>query len=584
MCIRDRVLLYLLSSCSGGSSAPAASTPPADTSAPSAPQNLNASANVESQIDLTWDASTDTGGSGLAGYRIYRDGGPTSIASTASTSYSDTGLIANTNYDYTVSAYDGAGNESAVSTNSAAITLPDTTAPTVPSNLSAVTITGSQIDLSWNASTDSGGSSLAGYRIYRDGNPMAIGTTANTNYSDTGLTADTSYSYAVTAYDSADNESAESSSAIAITQIPNVIVQRVFSQISFASPVALMQAPGDNSRWFAVTQSGIVYVFDNDQNVVQGDVDVFVDISGPVVSGGERGLLGMAFHPNYAANGQVFLSYTGGASPGTSFISRFSTDPATGYLDAGSEEIILNVPQDFGNHNGGNIAFGPDGFLYIGFGDGGSGGDPNERAQDTTYILGSMVRLDVDSASPYAIPPNNPFAGNTNCMNGSGTMPCPEIYAWGLRNPWRWSFDSQTGDLWVGDVGQGQWEEVNRVELGMNYGWDDREGAHCFEPSSGCLTNNVDPITEYDHSVGQSITGGYVYRGTVNASLQGYYVFGDYVSGRIWAVDATSPQGTSPTQIDNTNLNISSFAEGVDGELYAVDHGGGGIYQIVAAP
>ncbi len=359
-------------------------------------------------------------------------------------------------------------------------------------------------------------------------------------------------------------------------------MQRVFSQIVFASPVALMQAPGDNSRWFAVTQSGIVHVFDNDQNVVQGDVDVFVDISGPVVSGGERGLLGMAFHPNYAANGQVFLSYTGGG--GTSTISRFSTDPVSGYLDAASEALILSVPQDFSNHNGGNIAFGPDGYLYIGFGDGGSGGDPNDRAQDTNYILGSMVRIDVDGAALYTIPATNPFSGNTNCMNGSGTMPCPEIYAWGLRNPWRWSFDSQTGDLWVGDVGQGQWEEVNRVELGMNYGWDDREGAHCFEPSSGCLTNNVDPITEYDHSVGQSITGGYVYRGTVNANLQGYYVFGDYVSGRIWAVDATSPQGTSPTQIDNTNLNISSFAEGVDGELYAVDHGGGGIYQIVAAP
>jgi glucose/arabinose dehydrogenase len=362
-------------------------------------------------------------------------------------------------------------------------------------------------------------------------------------------------------------------------------MQRVFSQIIFASPVALMQAPGNNSRWFAVTQSGIVYVFDNDQNVVQGDVDVFVDITGPVVSGGERGLLGMAFHPSYAANGHVFLSYTGGASPGTSFISRFSTDPATGYLDAGTEEIIFSVPQDFGNHNGGNIAFNPfDGFLYIGFGDGGSGGDPRERAQDTTRILGSMVRIDVNGAAPYDIPATNRFSGNARCVDGMGATDCPEIYAWGLRNPWRWSFDSQTGDLWVGDVGQGQWEEVNRVELGMNYGWDDREGAHCFEPSSGCLTNNVDPITEYDHSVGQSITGGYVYRGTVNASLQGYYIFGDYVSGRIWAVDATSPQGTSPTQIDNTNLNISSFAEGVDGELYAVDHGGGGIYQIVAAP
>ena len=361
--------------------------------------------------------------------------------------------------------------------------------------------------------------------------------------------------------------------------------QRVFDQISFSSPVALMQAPGDNARWFAVEQAGTVRVFDNDQNVMPGDVDMFVDISGRVTSGGERGLLGMAFHPDFAANGYVFLSYTGGGTL-TSIISRFSVDPATGNLDANSEAIVLTVPQEASNHNGGNIAFGPTppGYLYIGFGDGGGAGDPNERAQDTTYILGSMVRLDIDSASPYAIPGDNPFSQFTNCVDGMGTMSCPEIYAWGLRNPWRFSFDSQTGELWVADVGQGQWEEVDRVELGMNYGWDEREGAHCYEPAAGCSLNNVDPITEYDHSVGQSITGGFVYRGTANPNLQGYYVFGDYVSGRIWAVDATSPQGTPPTEIDATTLNISSFGEGVDGELYAVDHAGGGIYQIIDAP
>jgi glucose/arabinose dehydrogenase len=195
-----------------------------------------------------------------------------------------------------------------------------------------------------------------------------------------------------------------------------------------------------------------------------------------------------------------------------------------------------------------------------------------------------MVRIDIDSATPYAIPASNPFPSHPICANGTGTMPCPEIYAWGLRNPWRWSFDSQTGELWVADVGQGQWEEVNRVEPGMNYGWPDREGAHCHEPSSGCSTNNVDPITEYDHNLGRSITGGYVYRGTANPDLQGYYVFGDYQSMRVWAVLATSTQGTTPTQIDVAPFRISSFAQGPDGELYALDYGGGGIYQIVAAP
>jgi glucose/arabinose dehydrogenase len=361
-------------------------------------------------------------------------------------------------------------------------------------------------------------------------------------------------------------------------------VQRVFDQISFASPVSLIQAPGDNSRWFAVEQSGIIRVFDNDQNVVQGDVRVFVDINGRVSSGGETGLLGMAFHPDFAANGQVYLSYTRGG-PLTSVISRFALDPLTGNLDPGSEVPILFVPQDFSNHNGGNIVFGPDRFLYIGFGDGGSGGDPMERAQDTNYILGSMVRLDVDSASPYAIPATNPFANNTNCVNGTGAMSCPEIYAWGLRNPWRFSFDSQTGELWVGDVGQNSWEEIDRVELGMNYGWDDREGAHCHEPTSGCLTNNVDPITEYANSGDNiSVTGGYVYRGTAIPNLQGYYIFGDYGSGRIWGIPANSAQGVVPEQLDDTSLRISSFAEALNGELYAVDHTGGGIWQIVDAP
>jgi glucose/arabinose dehydrogenase len=360
-------------------------------------------------------------------------------------------------------------------------------------------------------------------------------------------------------------------------------VQRVFNQISFASPVALIQAPGDNSRWFAVEQSGIIRVFDNDPNVAQGNVADFVDIRGRVTSGGELGLLGMAFHPNFAANRQVFLSYTGGAVL-TSIISRFTVDAATGNLDPASETVILSVPQENTNHNGGNIAFGPDGYLYIGFGDGGGAGDPNERAQNTNYILGSMVRIDVDGGSPYAIPPTNPFSGNTNCVNGMGTMPCPEIYAWGLRNPWRWSFDSQTGDLWVGDVGQNLWEEIDRVELGMNYGWDDREGAHCYEPPANCSPNNVDPITEYDHGLGNSVTGGFVYRGAAIPNLQGYYIFGDFGSGRIWAVLATSPQGTAPTLTDDTALSISSFAQGEDAELYVVDYSGGGIYQIVDAP
>jgi glucose/arabinose dehydrogenase len=365
---------------------------------------------------------------------------------------------------------------------------------------------------------------------------------------------------------------------------PDIDVERIFSGLAFASPVALLQAPGDASRWYVVEQAGVVRVFDNDPNVGPGDVGVYIDIRGRVTFGGERGLLGMAFHPDFAANGQVYLSYTGGAVL-TSFVSRFDVDAGTGNLDPASESVVLAVPQESTNHNGGDLAFGPDGFLYIGFGDGGGAGDPNERAQDTNYILGSVVRVDVDGPSPYAIPVTNPFATNTNCVDGTGSMPCPEIYAWGFRNPWRFSFDRQTGDLWLGDVGQGAWEEIDRVDAGMNYGWDEREGAHCYEPASGCSLNNVDPITEYANAGDNiAVTGGYVYRGVTVTDLQGYYVFGDYGSGRIWGVPADSAQGVTPEEFIDTPLSISSFAEDVDGELYALNYSGGGIWKIVAAP
>ena len=247
-----------------------------------------------------------------------------------------------------------------------------------------------------------------------------------------------------------------------------------------------------------------------------------------------------------------------------------------------SEEILLTVIQPQNNHNGGDIHFGPDGFLYIGFGDGGGANDPNGHGLNTTNLLGTMVRIDVDSVVGYEIPPGNPFAGNTLSVQGFCGGNCPEIYAWGFRNPWRFSFDPQIGALWVGDVGQGAWEEVDRVALGQNYGWNTREGAHCFNPSSGCSTAGLtDPITEYDHGVGNSITGGYVYRGTAIPALVGQYLFGDFGSGRLWAVPANSPIGTAPTQIADTTHAISSFGQGVNGELYVVDFFGGSIHQII---
>jgi uncharacterized repeat protein (TIGR03806 family) len=250
----------------------------------------------------------------------------------------------------------------------------------------------------------------------------------------------------------------------------------------------------------------------------------------------------------------------------------------------------LSLNQPYTNHKGGNVAFGPDGFLYIGFGDGGSGGDPQGHAQNTKDLLGDMLRLDVDHGTPYAIPSGatgNPFAANAVCpADNSSTHDCPEIYASGLRNPWRWSFDSATGDLWVGDVGQNRYEEVDRLQRGGNYGWNCREGTHPYTdstPASSCATTTgfVEPVIDYDHTQGNSITGGFVYRGTALPALVGHYVFADYGSGRIWRLDSNGSGGYTAVQLVDTSLAIASFGQGNDGELYVVDIGGGGLYKLV---
>ena len=353
-------------------------------------------------------------------------------------------------------------------------------------------------------------------------------------------------------------------------EVSTVSLERVFSNLSFDRPVALFQAPGDTERWFVVEQGGRVLVFADDPQVDQAEV--FIDIRDRVDDGpSEAGLLGMAFHPDFAENHQVFLSYTRSGDPLVSYVSRFISPDGGKTLDPDSETPLLTLDQPFGNHNGGGIGFGPDGYLYIGFGDGGSGGDPDGNGQNTHTLLGAMLRIDVDSATPYAIPPDNPFA------QGGGRG---EIYAWGLRNPWRWSFDRSGGALWVGDVGQNQWEEIDRVERGGNYGWNIREGRHCF-PSAPCdSTGLIDPVTEYSHAEGCSVTGGYVYRGMAIPALQGVYLYGDFCSGRLWGL-ACDAAGTPATRVlQDTGLLISSFAEGHDGEVYVLDYSGGGLYRV----
>ena len=609
--------------CGGGGDAggstplPAAGSPASviDATAPSVPQNLVATVAGTSQVNLTWSASTDSGGAGLAGYRILRGG--SQIATTAQTHYSDTGLAAGTAYSYTVRAYDNA-NPANVSGNSsppASVTTLalDTTAPTVPQNLVATAISPTQVNLAWSASTDSGGAGLAGYRVLRGG--AQIASTVATNYSDTGLTASTAYTYTVRAYDNATpaNTSADSAPAniatpatVAIggldsrpsnttcvagarpTGSDTATVQQVFSGLSFSSPILALQAPGDNTRWFVVQQGGAVRQFPSAAGT--STTTSFIDITARVASGGELGLLGMAFHPNFPTDRRVFLSYTAGASGSrVSRISAFLTTNGGQTLDATTERILLTLNQPEDNHNGGNIAFGPDGFLYIGFGDGGGGGDghaqngPIGNGQALTTMLGKILRIDIgaESAIGYTIPSTNPFAVNSMCGPATNANSCPEIYAYGVRNPWRWSFDRQNGQLWLGDVGQGNWEEVDIIVKGGNYGWRCREGKHDYN-QSGCPTSGfIDPVAEYDHSLGTAITGGYVYRGPQSTALRGRYIFADYSSGLIWALLPDNAGGYTRTQILSSGLVISSFAQADDGELYVVAYNSGLFYRLV---
>ncbi len=367
----------------------------------------------------------------------------------------------------------------------------------------------------------------------------------------------------------------------------SIALQQVFVNLpAFTQPLAMMQAPMDSTRWFVLERAGQVRVFDNDPAV--NAASDFIDISDDVDSGpGEAGLLGMAFHPNFQMNGEVFLSYT---RPGlVSYISRFTSADGGLTLDPTTEVPLLTVNQDSGNHNGGNIAFSPlDGFLYIGLGDGGGAGDQLDRAQTTTNLLGAMLRIDVNAGAPYAIPLGNMFVGNALCnMTGFSMVmaDCPEIFAWGLRNPWRWGFDQVMGDLWVGDVGQGAWEEVDLVVVGGNYGWRIREGAHCFNPPAGCATVGlIDPVAEYDHGQGISVTGGFVYRGTSVPGLVGSFVYGDFGSGRIWALVDDGMGNLDATELIDSALGISSFGQANDGEIYVLDYFAGQVYQIAPAP
>ncbi len=354
-------------------------------------------------------------------------------------------------------------------------------------------------------------------------------------------------------------------------------VDRVFPQLSFNQPVLALQRSGDDQTWYVVERAGVIRRFANDPNATTSDI--VLNLTSVVDSGpSEAGLLGMAFDPDFVNNGRVYLSYTVSGTPLVSRIDRFLSTDGGLTLDPSSGVTLLEAPQNLTNHNGGHVAFGADGFLYAGFGDGGGGGDPANNAQTNENVLGTMVRIDVSGAD-YTIPADNPFAGNPRCNLGPSTQACPEIFAFGLRNPWRFSFDRQTGDLFAGDVGQSTLEEIDRITLGDNLGWNVREGNTCFNSTTCTTAGLVDPIHVYERDQGTSVTGGYVYRGSANAGLVGQYVFGDFSTGRVWTIDASAQALTASTERVNTSLNIASFAQSNDGELFIVDFGGG-LYQL----
>ena len=351
----------------------------------------------------------------------------------------------------------------------------------------------------------------------------------------------------------------------------------------FDQPTKILQAPGDGSRWYVLEKTGLIRTF---TTANPANVTTFLDFSTKVKTDSEGGMLGMAFHPNFPATKEVYVSYTG--NPTTDMVSKISRvllDNATAPVIV-TEQIVLTVDQPFYNHNGGDIAFGPDGFLYIGLGDGGFGGDPNNYAQNNTRLLGKMLRINVlGVAFPnpgYTIPGNNPFATNPRCGSDSNALACPEIYASGLRNPWRWSFDPPTGQLWAGDVGQDLYEEVDRIELGGNYGWRCREALHSYNGCTG--PGYIDPLIEYPHANGDaSITGGFVYRGSTLPELQGHYVFADFESGRIWALQPNTQGGYTSDELIDTPYFISSFGIDATSQLYFTDYFNGRIRRLIPA-
>ncbi len=351
-----------------------------------------------------------------------------------------------------------------------------------------------------------------------------------------------------------------------------VSLVNAYPNLTFTRPVLLAAAPDGTNRVFVVQQNGIIRVFSNDSAVTTSSVylDIGFRLSSP---GGEEGLLGLAFHPDFAVNGLFFVSYTSPTSPPSvcrTVIARYTVGPGTPDMALPSSEIrILEVEQPYSNHNGGMIAFGPDGYLYIGLGDGGDGNDPGNVAQNRTSLLGKILRINIrDSTAQrrYTIPGDNPYINNTEGFR-------EEIWAYGFRNPWRFSIDAPTGELWAGDVGQGAREEIDLVEKGGNYGWKIMEGAICRPPTTGCTTAGlIFPVKDYNRSLGYSVTGGYIYRGPRRPEFAGAYIYADYGSGRIWLLRRAGGVVVADSLLIDTPYAISGFGMDREHELYILSY------------
>ena len=331
----------------------------------------------------------------------------------------------------------------------------------------------------------------------------------------------------------------------------------VFPQLNFDQMLGLQVIPGDERHALLLTKDGMIRRADLGDS--SAALTTFMDIREKIIRnpGMEEGLLGLAFAPDYASSGKFYVYYSAG-DPRRAVISRFVASGER--ADSATEHVLLEIGEPYANHNGGALAFGPDGNLYIGVGDGGSAGDPHGNGQNRGTLLGKILRIDV-SGEDYAIPVSNPLKSPDR----------PEIWAYGLRNPWRISFDPENGRLWAADVGQNKWEEVDVIERGGNYGWNIMEGGHCYKPASGCDdTGLIRPLAEYSHDLGCSITGGFVYHGASMPELRGWYLYGDFCSGRVWALNAHGGPGSEPVELANAKAGISSFAQDAAGEAYLV--------------